>query len=70
MQWTDQAEAAVKKVPFFVRKKVRARVEKEAALAGRTEIHLCDVNATQARYLKKMSRGNCPEFSMLTPLSA
>jgi anaerobic sulfite reductase subunit C len=30
MQWTDEADAAVKKVPFFVRKKVRTRVEKEA----------------------------------------
>lgn len=55
MKWTDQAETAIKKVPFFVRKKVRARVEKEAAEAGRTDIRLSDVKATQARYLKKMS---------------
>ncbi|UCD33977.1 MAG: sulfite reductase, partial [Desulfobacterales bacterium] len=27
MKWSSDAEAAVKKVPFFVRKKVRARVE-------------------------------------------
>jgi len=32
MKWTDEAEAAIKKVPFFLRKKVRARVEKEAAV--------------------------------------
>ena len=55
MKWTEQAEAAVKKVPFFVRKKVRARVEKDAMEAGRTEISLSDVKATQARYLKRMS---------------
>ena len=55
MKWTDEAEAAVKKVPFFVRKKVRARVEKEAAGAGKTSVSLSDVKATQARYLKKMS---------------
>jgi hypothetical protein len=55
MKWTDQAEAAVKKVPFFVRKKVRARFEKEAHRAGKTEITLSDVKVTQARYLKKMS---------------
>jgi len=30
MEWTTEAEGAIKKVPFFVRKKVRARVEKEA----------------------------------------
>ncbi len=55
MQWTDEAEAAVKKVPFFVRKKVRVRVEKEAVDAGKTSVTLTDVKATQARYLKKMS---------------
>lgn len=55
MQWTDEADAAVKKVPFFVRKKVRTRVEKEAATAGKTRVTLSDVKATQARYLKKMS---------------
>ncbi|MBR9986444.1 MAG: PCP reductase family protein, partial [Desulfosarcina sp.] len=56
MKWTDQAEAAVKRVPFFVRKKVRSRVEKEAADAGKSRVSLSDVNGTQTRYLKKMSR--------------
>ena len=56
MQWTREAEAAVKKVPFFVRKKVRTRVEKEALDAGKTEVTLSDVKATQARYLEKMSK--------------
>jgi anaerobic sulfite reductase subunit C len=55
MKWTDQAEAAVRKVPFFVRKKVRTRVEKDATDAGKTSVTLSDVKATQARYLKKMS---------------
>ncbi|RPJ70562.1 MAG: sulfite reductase, partial [Desulfobacteraceae bacterium] len=35
MKWTAAAEAAVKRVPFFVRKRVRARVETEAQAAGR-----------------------------------
>ena len=55
MKWTSEAEAEVKKVPFFVRKKVRARVESEAAAAGKGMVSLADVKATQARYLKKMS---------------
>ena len=55
MQWTDEAEAAIKKVPFFVRKKVRNRVEREATDAGKANVSLSDVKATQARYLKKMS---------------
>ena len=33
MQWSPEAEAAIKKVPFFVRKRVRARVERETRAA-------------------------------------
>ncbi len=56
MKWSDDAEAAVKKVPFFVRKRVRTRVEKEAAAAGRQQVTLADVKAAQARYLKQMDK--------------
>jgi dissimilatory sulfite reductase (desulfoviridin) alpha/beta subunit len=55
MRWSSEAEDAVKKVPFFVRKKVRARVENEAAAAGKKMVSLADVKATQARFLTKMS---------------
>ena len=55
MKWTDEAEDAVKKVPFFVRKKVRARVEKEAVAAGREIVSINDVQASQKRYLSDMS---------------
>jgi dissimilatory sulfite reductase (desulfoviridin) alpha/beta subunit len=55
MKWNLEADDAIKKVPFFVRKKVRTRVEKEAREAGRQVVTLADVKATQARYLKNMS---------------
>ena len=55
MQWTPEAEEAVKKVPFFVRKRVRARVEKEAGLEGKPRITLADVTVTQQRYLTGMA---------------
>jgi len=56
MQWSPEAEAAISKVPFFVRGKVRRRVESEAAAAGRkTTVDLADVRATQQRYLKRMA---------------
>jgi len=55
MKWTVEAEAAVKKVPFFVRKKVKARVEKEARQAGKHIVDLADVNTTQKRYLTNMA---------------
>jgi anaerobic sulfite reductase subunit C len=55
MKWMLEAEEAVKKVPFFVRKRVRARVEKEAKEIGKRVVSLNDVKATQARYLSNMS---------------
>jgi dissimilatory sulfite reductase (desulfoviridin) alpha/beta subunit len=55
MKWTPEAEEAIKKVPFFVRKRVRARVEKEAKAAGNLLVSLADVKTTQARYLADMS---------------
>ena len=55
MKWSSEADDTIKKVPFFVRKRVRARVEKEARDAGKTVITLADVKATQARYLNNMA---------------
>ena len=54
MQWTTEAESAIQKVPFFVRKKVRARVESEALQNGRGQITLAEVEATRKHYLKGM----------------
>jgi anaerobic sulfite reductase subunit C len=55
MEWSREAEEAVKKVPFFVRRRVRDRIEREANDAGRTRITPADVKASQARYLAGMS---------------
>ena len=54
MKWKPEAEDAIKKVPFFVRKRVPARVEKEATAAGNPVVSLADVKKTQARYLANM----------------
>jgi len=56
MKWLPEAEEAIKKIPFFVRKRVTARVEKEVRAAGRPVVSLADVKATQQRYLKNMPR--------------
>jgi dissimilatory sulfite reductase (desulfoviridin) alpha/beta subunit len=55
MKWTTEAETAIKRVPFFVRKRVRARVEAEAHEGGKKVVSLDDVKATQARFLSKMN---------------
>ncbi|MCD6586716.1 MAG: 4Fe-4S binding protein [Desulfobacteraceae bacterium] len=54
MKWEKDAQKAIQKVPFFVRKKVKARVEKEAGNAGKIIVSLADVKATQNRFLNKM----------------
>lgn len=54
MEWTPESEEAIKKVPFFVRKKVRARVEKEALKNRKSRVTLAEVKATQKRYLTGM----------------
>ena len=54
MEWTEEAEAAIRKVPFFVRKKVRARVEDEMRKTGKKRISINDVRLSQKRYLSRM----------------
>jgi len=54
MKWSPEAEDAVKKVPFFVRKKVRTRVEQVAAEKGTNRVTLNHVNTAKDRFLKKM----------------
>jgi dissimilatory sulfite reductase (desulfoviridin) alpha/beta subunit len=55
MKWTTEAETAIKRVPFFVRKKIRARVEAEAHEDGKKVVTVDDVNASEARFLSKMN---------------
>jgi dissimilatory sulfite reductase (desulfoviridin) alpha/beta subunit len=55
MEWSKDADESIQKVPFFVRKRVKARVEKEAKTAGKKVVSLADVKATQARYLSGMA---------------
>ena len=54
MKWTAEAETAIKKVPFFVRKRVRIRVEEEAIASGAEVVSIGEVERTKARFLTKM----------------
>jgi len=51
MLWEKNAEQAVDKVPFFVRKRVRERVETEAQQAGADKVTMAHVAACRQRYL-------------------
>jgi anaerobic sulfite reductase subunit C len=55
VEWTKDAENAVKKVPFFVRKKVRVRIETQVMETGKKTVTLADVKTAQKRHLQKMS---------------
>lgn len=55
MKWAPEAEQAIQKVPFFIRKRVRARVEQEAKDAGKSIISISEVKSTQKRFLNRMA---------------
>ena len=54
MEWSDEASAAVGKVPFFVRKRVRKKVEEEARNSGSDRVTIAHVKSAQARYMGNM----------------
>lgn len=73
MKWAWDAEKEISKIPFFVRKTVRRRIEKEALEQGRAMVSLDDVHNTRKRFLSNMesdikgyqieacfSQGGCP----------
>ncbi|MBI4775178.1 MAG: 4Fe-4S binding protein [Deltaproteobacteria bacterium] len=54
MKWTGPAEEAVSRAPFFVRKRVRRKVEEEAVRQGATEVRIEHVEASRKRFLENM----------------
>lgn len=54
MRWTDEAEKAVSRVPFFLRKRVRKKVEEEAGREGSSVVTLEHVQACRQRFLRNM----------------
>jgi anaerobic sulfite reductase subunit C len=54
MKWADDAEKAVSHVPFFVRKRVKKRVEEEARRQGAPIVLLHHVHACQRKYMENM----------------
>lgn len=51
MKWTDEAEKAIDRVPFFVRRKVRAYVEEDAGRNGAGHVTMEHVSACRKRFL-------------------
>jgi dissimilatory sulfite reductase (desulfoviridin) alpha/beta subunit len=54
VDWTDEAGQAISRVPFFVRKRVKKRVEEEAGRFGAKTVTVEHVRTCQQRFLKNM----------------
>jgi anaerobic sulfite reductase subunit C len=80
MRWTKAAEEAVSRVPFFVRRRVKKRVEEEAQSVGSDEVTLDHVKSCQRRFLDNMDAevkgyqvetcfgpGGCPNRAVKSP---
>jgi len=56
MKWSRQAEEAVARVPFFIRRRVKKRVEEEAGRCGSDHVALEHVKSCQQRFLANMDQ--------------
>lgn len=54
MKWREDAKQALSQVPFFVRGRVRKRVEEEASMRGAREVTLQHLNTCRKRFLNRM----------------
>lgn len=79
MKWNNDAEEAISRVPFFVRKKVKKRVEEEAVRCRAPEVTMEHVNACRKKFLNQMEKevrgfqvencfgpGGCPNRAVIS----
>jgi anaerobic sulfite reductase subunit C len=55
MKWSREAEAAIARIPFFVRGRVKKRVEQEAVRQGAYTVEMAQVVSCRDRFLNDMS---------------
>ncbi len=56
MKWNSDAEQAVSRIPFFVRKKVKKRVEEEALRCGASRVSMGHVDTCRNKFLNQMEK--------------
>lgn len=54
MEWTKEAKERIAKVPFFIRNRVKKRVEEEVRRSGANLVALNHVQACQKKFLHRM----------------
>jgi dissimilatory sulfite reductase (desulfoviridin) alpha/beta subunit len=57
VNWDPDAEHVLRRVPFFVRHRVRKKVEEEVTAAGRRRITVADLEESKKRQLQRLSEG-------------
>ena len=55
--WEPDAEQVLRRVPFFVRHRVRKKVEEDVAAAGRSRVTVADLEASKKHQLERLSEG-------------
>ncbi|WP_300457985.1 4Fe-4S dicluster domain-containing protein [Desulfobacula sp.] len=53
MKWSEPADQAIHKIPFFIRKKVKKKVEAYVAQKGKSRVDLSDVTELKKKFLSK-----------------
>ncbi|MCK5837020.1 MAG: 4Fe-4S dicluster domain-containing protein [Desulfobacula sp.] len=53
MKWSEPADRVMQKIPFFVRKKVKKKVETYVEQKGKTRVDLSDVTELKKKFLSK-----------------
>lgn len=53
MKWSEDADRSIQKIPFFVRNKVKKKVEDFAEQKGKKSVELADVNELKKTFLAK-----------------
>lgn len=56
MKWSKEAEKKISRVPFFVRKRVRKRVEDEAKAINAHQVEVSHVKDTQNKFMNNMEK--------------
>ena len=54
MKWDREAEEAIRRVPFFIRKRVKGKVEAEAQQAGARVVRMEHLRAAKDRFMRRM----------------
>ncbi|GJQ58561.1 MAG: 4Fe-4S dicluster domain-containing protein [Candidatus Scalindua sp. AMX11] len=69
MEWDKEASARLEKVPVFVRKMARSKIEKFASERGKTTVSVADVEEVKAGFMGTKVDGDTGDISNADPVT-